>query len=120
MYSTIYYDRLSKQYRYILCIRENPKLDNHINNLVRKIQREILSPFQTFSNENSFNSTLCIYGLWNKTKNDFFSLYELNEIITILRSFGYVINNDLSNLFSNTSWLSNPDNFIAVFKKIDI
>lgn len=120
LYSTIYYDRLCRQYRYILCIREYPPFNSDIKPWVRKIQREVLSPFETFSKERRTYTNICLYGLWCKERNTFFSLEELNEIIGLFRSFGYVINTNLSNVFSRTSWLFNPDSFIAVVKKIDI
>lgn len=120
LYSTIYYDRPRQVYSYILCIREDPSNNPQLSPWIKRISREVLSPFETFSSTRQVYTNKCIYALWNKVTHEFFTLDQLTDAIFLFQSLDYAFREDLTHAFSRTQWMRNPDTFIGIIQKIEI
>ena len=88
----VYLDTFTKCYKNIIILSKLP--DNEIKKHVRTIPRNKLSPFKTFDccNEQSH----CVHAFIHSDSKEFISIENIDEIIRILTTLGYMIDYDLT------------------------
>ena len=90
----IYLDSFTKCYKNIITISSIPEGD--IKKYIKTIPRKTLSPFKTFDccNEQSH----CVHAFIHSDSKEFISIENIDEIIRILTTLGYMIDYDLTKI----------------------
>ena len=89
----VYLDTFTKCYKNIVVLSKLPENDKEIKKHVKIISRSKLSPFKTF--DCCSEKSHCMYAIIEKENGEFIPLENIDNIISILYSFGYMIDYDL-------------------------
>ncbi len=92
----VYLDTFTKCYKNIIILSKLPENDNEIKKHVRTIPRNKLSPFKTFDccNEKSH----CVHAFIRSNSREFISIENIEDVIGILSTLGYMIDYDLTKI----------------------
>lgn len=115
-----YYDSRNESYCNILAINREPI--GPLASIVRRINPNKLSDFQTFNNDccGSYTTDRCIYAIKNicdYSNCDYLSIDNISELFTFLMNNGYTIDTSLTNIMRKAPLKTNsPLMFMIMYE----
>ncbi len=98
LYKTTYLDKYDKCYKNIITINKNPN-DNGLNNVLKQVSRQKLSPFEGFDCCSTQPS--CIMAFIHPTTREFLTDENVDQVFSILIDNNYVLEYEMTKLIKD-------------------
>jgi len=99
LYKTTYLDKYDKCYKNIITINKNPN-DNGLNNVLKQVSRQKLSPFEGFDCCSTQPS--CIMAFIDPTTREFLTDENVDQVFSILIDNNYTLEYEMTKLIKDT------------------
>ena len=98
LYKTTYLDKYDKCYKNIITINKNPN-DNGLNNVLKQVSRQKLSPFEGF--DCCSTQTSCIMAFIDPTTREFLTDENVDQVFSILIDNNYILEYEMTKLIKD-------------------
>tara|TARA_Y200000002_G_scaffold356523_1_gene338358 strand:- start:447 stop:839 length:393 start_codon:yes stop_codon:yes gene_type:complete len=98
LYKTTYLDKFNKCYKNIISINKNPN-DPSLNNVLKLVSRQKLSPFEGF--DCCTNQPSCLVAFIDPNTKEFLTDENIDQVFSILLDNGYTLEYEMTKLIKD-------------------